>query len=244
MWWATIRTVVFYLVSVPFTLTWAAVFGLIAYMIPYPLRYYLVIGGWARVMHLCTLYILGIRVRVHGRANIPLQACVIVANHQSAWETYFLQLLFHPQSQVAKASLLKIPLFGWTFAMMKPIAIDRNNRRQAMTQVVELGSQRIAEGNSVLIFPEGTRAAPEQLLPFRQGGALLAKKAGCVMVPVSHNSGQYWRNDRFAKRAGTIDIHIHPALDAGTREPADLMASAATTIQSQLHALVGQPSGQ
>lgn len=238
MWWATIRTVLFYLLVVPFTLTWAAFFGLFAYMVPYPLRYYLVIGAWARGMHLCTQYILGIRVRVHGLEHVPPQACVIVANHQSAWETYFLQLLFHPQSQVAKASLLKIPLFGWTFAMMKPIAIDRTNKRHAMTQVIELGSQRIAEGNSVLIFPEGTRASPHQLLPFRQGGALLAKAAGCVMVPVSHNAGQYWRNDQFAKRAGTIDIHIHPALDSSTADAADLMAHAASIISNQLHGRV------
>lgn len=242
---ATIRTILFYLVSVPFTMTWAAFFGLFAFLIPYPARYHVVIGGWAKAMHAFTVVLLGIRVRVHGRENIPDEACVIISNHQSAWETYFMQHLFKPQSQVAKASLLKIPFFGWTFAMMKPIAIDRSNRRQAMAQVIEKGSERIAEGSSVLIFPEGTRTLPGQPLPFRKGGAVLAKTAGCKIVPVSHNSGEFWLNTQFAKRPGVIDITVHPAIETRDREAEDLMRDAERIILSTLRYPVaesGQPS--
>ena len=231
---AYLRTVLFYLASVPFTLIWAAFFGLFAYLIPYPARYHIVIGGWARGMHLCVVLLLGIRVRVHGRENIPNEACVIISNHQSAWETYYLQHLFTPQSQVAKSSLLKIPLFGWTFAMLKPIAIDRNNKRQAMSQVLEQGTARIAEGCSVLIFPEGTRSLPGQPLPFRKGGAVLAKSAGCKMVPVTHNSGSFWLNKEFYKKSGVIDLYIHPAIETHGRDAIDLITQAEKTILAQL----------
>jgi 1-acyl-sn-glycerol-3-phosphate acyltransferase len=210
---ANIRTVLFYLTSIPFTLIWAAFFGIFAYIIPYPLRYHIVIGGWARVIHVFTVVLLGIRVRVHGRENIPDGPCVVVANHQSAWETYYLQHVFAPQSQVAKKSLLKIPFFGWTFALMKPIAIDRSNKRQAMTQILEQGSERVADGCSILIFPEGTRSEPGKPLPFRKGGAVLAKKAGCPIIPVTHNSGDFWLNKTFAKKAGVVDLFIHPAIE-------------------------------
>lgn len=235
-----IRTLVFYLFSVPSTFLVAGVFGLFAFLVPYPTRYHVVIGSWARMMHFYTVVLLGIRVRVHGRENIPDKACVIIANHQSAWETYYLQLLFNPQSQVAKASLLKIPIFGWTFAMLKPIAIDRSNRRKAMSQVVEQGSQRIKDGSSVLIFPEGTRAKPGFPLPFRKGGAVLAKEAGCDMVPVTHNSGDFWWNDRFAKRAGVIDIYIHPPMTTNDKTPEELIAAAEKVIVSQLNELQPQ----
>ncbi len=237
---ATFRTILFYLASVPFTMIWAAIFGLFAYLIPYPTRYHVVIGGWAKVMHFFTVYLLGIRVRVHGRENIPEQACVIISNHQSAWETYYMQHLFKPQSQVAKASLLKIPLFGWTFGMMKPIAIDRSNKRQAMAQVIEQGSQRIAEGCSVLIFPEGTRSEPGHPLPFRKGGAVLAKTAGCTIVPVTHNSGTFWLNKTFAKKAGVIDIFVHPAIETKDRDPVELIAEAERVITAQLSAISDQ----
>lgn len=234
---ASIRTILFYLFSVPFTLSWAALFGLFAFLIPYPLRYHIVIGGWAKMMHVFTVVLLGIRVRVHGRENIPEEPCVIISNHQSAWETYYMQHLFKPQSQVAKSSLLKIPLFGWTFAMMKPIAIDRSNRRQAMTQVIEQGVQRIGEGSSVLIFPEGTRTEPGHPLPFRKGGAVLAKQAGCKMVPVTHNSGSFWLNKSFAKKAGVVDIFIHSPIETADRDAESLMQEAQRIVYGQLDAL-------
>ncbi|MFQ3229679.1 lysophospholipid acyltransferase family protein [Reinekea sp.] len=231
---ATLRTAVFYLFVVPFTFAWAAVFGLFAFLIPYPLRNKIVIGGWARVLHFLTVFILGIRCNVHGRENIPKQAGVIISNHQSAWETYYLQILFAPQSQVAKSSLLKIPIFGWTFSLMRPISINRAYRRQAMSQVIEQGSQRIAEGSFVLIFPEGTRARPGFPLPFRKGGVLLAKEAQCHVIPVTHNGGEYWLNDRFAKLPGTIDIYIHPSVNSVDKAADALLAEVETTITSKL----------
>jgi 1-acyl-sn-glycerol-3-phosphate acyltransferase len=191
------------------------------------------------MMHLFTVVLLGIRVRVHGRENIPDEACVIISNHQSAWETYYMQHLFKPQSQVAKSSLLKIPLFGWTFAMMKPIAIDRSNRRQAMSQVIEQGIDRISDGCSVLIFPEGTRTEPGQPLPFRKGGAVLAKQAGCKIVPVTHNSGTYWLNKSFAKKSGVVDIVIHPPIDTLERDAEVLMQEAQSVVYAQLEQLSG-----
>jgi 1-acyl-sn-glycerol-3-phosphate acyltransferase len=218
----------------PFTFAWAAVFGLVAYFIPFPLRSKIIIGGWARVMHVLTVVILGIRCRVHGRENIPARAGVIISNHQSAWETFYLQILFAPQSQVAKSSLLKIPLFGWTFSMMKPIAIDRSNRRKAMAQVVENGSMRIREGCFVLIFPEGTRTSPDKPLPFRKGGFLMAKAAKCDLIPVSHNAGQFWLNDRFAKLPGVIDLYIHPVVSSLEKETDELVAEVEKTILTKL----------
>jgi 1-acyl-sn-glycerol-3-phosphate acyltransferase len=240
---ANIRTVLFYLVSVPFTMSWAAMFCFFAYLIPYPTRYHVVIGGWAKVMHVLSIVLLGIRVRVHGRENIPDGACVVMSNHQSAWETYFMQLLFKPQAQVAKASLLKIPVFGWTFGMMKPIAIDRANRRQAMSQVIEQGSARIAEGSSVLIFPEGTRSKPNKPLPFRKGGAVLAKAAGCSIVPVTHNSGHFWSNERFAKHAGVIDLYVHPAISTVDRSAEDLISEVEEVVIGRLKDLESESGG-
>lgn len=234
---ALIRTVLFYLFAVPSTLLMGGIFSLFSFLVPYPKRYYLVIGSWARVMHILTVYVLGIRVKVTGRENIPKDACVIVSNHQSAWETYYLQLVFHPQSQVAKASLLKIPFFGWAFAMLRPIAIDRKNKRKAMTQVIEQGVERIADGSSVLIFPEGTRAKPGKPLRFRRGGAVLAKEAGCLMVPVAHNAGSFWHNDRFILNSGTVDLVIHPPIATDAHSADELMQMAEANITQTLRDL-------
>lgn len=237
---ATIRTTIFYLLVVPFTFAWAAFFGLFAFLIPYPLRSKVVIGGWARFLDVCTRYILGIHCRVHGREHIPKQAGVIISNHQSAWETYFLQILFAPQSQVAKASLLKIPIFGWTFSLMKPIAIDRSNRSKAMAQVIEKGSQRIQEGSFVLIFPEGTRTKPGAPLAFRKGGILLAKAAQADVIPISHNAGEFWLNDRFAKLPGTVDLIIHPPIQSVEKDADELLIDVESTVLAGLDTIANQ----
>jgi 1-acyl-sn-glycerol-3-phosphate acyltransferase len=234
MFMAFFRTCVFYCLALLFSFVWCLLLGPVAYLMPFPLRYHMVIGVWSVVIHFLSGTVLGIKVKVHGRENIPQQACVIVANHQSAWETFYLQHLFSPQSQVAKASLLKIPVFGWVYATCRPIAIDRRKRRRAMQQIIEKGRKRILNGSSVLIFPEGTRSAPGNLLPFKKGAAALAKAANCKMVPVTHNSGLFWRNDRFVKKPGTVEVFIHPPIETANRSAEELMVEAENIILTQL----------
>ncbi len=234
IWVANIRTFLFYLVCIPFTVVWSGFFALIAYLIPYPARFHVIVGGWSSVVHFLVWLLLGIKVRIHGRENIPDKPAVVIANHQSAWETFFLQRVFTPQSPVAKASIMKIPFFGWVFSMLHPIAIDRSNVRKAMRQVIDKGSDRIAQGSFVLIFPEGTRTSPDKPLPFRKSGAMLAKKAGCDMIPVTHNAGEFWLNDRFAKLPGPIDLYIHSAINTSEDSASDLMKHAETVVLGKL----------
>ena len=193
------------------------------------------------MLQVLAVSVLGIRCNVHGRENIPRQAGVIISNHQSAWETFYLQILFAPQSQVAKSSLLKIPIFGWTFSLMRPISIDRSKRRKAMSQVIEQGAQRISQGSFVLIFPEGTRAKPGAPLPFRKGGVLLAQHAQCHVIPVTHNGGQFWLNDRFAKLPGTIDLFIHPVISSIGKDTDAFSAEVENTIVSKLDEISDKP---
>ena len=125
---------------------------------PFSLRIrYGVVRQWARFM----VWWLGVTCRVQtvlsGVENIPAQPCVILAKHQSTWETLFMQHLFVPQVWVLKRELLWVPVFGWALALLKPIAIDRKDGRGAMRQVLAQGKQRLEERDWVVIFPEGTR---------------------------------------------------------------------------------------
>ena len=114
----------------------------------------------------------GVRYRIEGIGNLPSHGCVVVANHQSSWETIFLATLFPQLSILLKRELLKSPFFGWALALMQPIAIDRGNPRAALKQVVEQGAQRLAQNCSVLIFPEGTRVEAGQKLRFSRSAAM------------------------------------------------------------------------
>ena len=241
MWLAYLRTFIFYaFLYGPFTIAWASFCGFFAFLLPYRWRYHFVIGTWAKVMVFGTRWILGIKYRVTGLENLDGSAGVVVSNHQSAWETFFLQRLFRPQVQVVKKSLLRIPFFGWTFSLLRPIAIDRAERKASMTQILEQGVPRLRDGVFVLIFPEGTRAKPHGLLPFRRGGAVLAKAAGAPIIPVTHNSGDFWLNKRFVKLPGTIDVIIHPRIDLDEIRADQAMAEAERRIGEGLARIHGE----
>ena len=87
--------------------------------------------------------ICGIRYRVLGAENIPREPCIMLAKHESAWETLAFQAIFPPQVWVVKRELLWIPFFGWGLAMLSPIAIDRKAGPRALKQMLEQGRERL-----------------------------------------------------------------------------------------------------
>ncbi len=161
--------------------------------------------------------LLGIRPRVIGLENMPAEPCVILSKHQSAWETMTIQD-YVPNGAycvfVLKKELLRIPLLGWGLAAMKMISIDRKAGRDALDQVVKQGRERLQQGFYVIIFPEGTRVAPGQTKRYKAGGAYLATRVGCKVVPIAHDAGELWPRQAFLKRPGQITMSIGPAFDA------------------------------
>lgn len=175
----------------------------------------------------------GIKVQVDGLENIPSTPCVILSKHQSTWEVFFLQRLFMPVSTILKRELLKIPFFGWGIRLMHPIAIDRSNPRQAMVQVMQQGKQRIAEGNRVVIYPEGTRTPYGVTGNYGRSGAALAIAAGVPIVPVAHNSGYCWPAHQLMKKPGKIHVVIGKPLDTTDKNSQQLTEEVKTWIEEQ-----------
>lgn len=210
---AWLRSLVYYAVFIPATLLYSLLCLLIGPWLPYPQRFRFVTAinyfyiGWLRV---CC----GVKVRVSGREHLDnIGPYVAVCNHQSEWETIYLQLVVRPQCVVLKQSLLKVPFFGWALALLKPIALDRSQRRRALKQLLEQGRERLTQGISVLIFPQGTRVPAGQRGKFNKGGAMLAVSAGVPVVPLAHNAGRFWPGKAFIKYPGTIELRIGAPVD-------------------------------
>jgi 1-acyl-sn-glycerol-3-phosphate acyltransferase len=175
-----------------------------------------------------------VRFEVKGRENIPDTPCVVVSNHQSAWETYFMGTLFQPQSPVLKSELLMIPFFGWALRQVDPIPIDRAKPAAALKQLLVQGKQRLAKGRWVVIFPEGTRVRPGKTAPFSKGGIVLAKQAGVPVLPIVHNAGDCWPAGTFIKRPGLIVVEIGPSLDSDSLTRDQLADQTETWIRSRI----------
>ena len=151
----------------------------------------------------------GVHIEVEGLENIPHdRAVVVMANHQSQWETFFLQTLVSPQATILKRELLWVPFFGWALILLKPIAINRSQRTGALKVVLRQGKQRLDNHISVVIYPEGTRQAPGTLGKFNNGGAMLALHAGADILPVVHNSGDCWPARSMLRYPGTLKLVI------------------------------------
>ncbi len=198
---------------------------------------YRIISGWSRCVIFLSRMILGIDWRVEGREHLPDRPAVILANHQSAWETMAFQLFFPPQVHVLKRELLWLPFFGWGLALMSPIAIDRRRGHSALRFMAKRGKQRLAQGFWVVVFPEGTRVAPGEKRAYQIGGAWLAAASGAPVVPVAHNAGLLWPRYAFLKRPGTVTVRIGPAIDPAGRDPATINRLAKTWIEEQQKAL-------
>jgi 1-acyl-sn-glycerol-3-phosphate acyltransferase len=206
-----------------------------------PLVRYRVISGWSRLMVAAARVLCGIEYEVIGRANVPPDPCIILAKHQSAWETLAFQAIFPPHAWVLKRELLRVPFFGWGLAMLSPIAIDRGSRRRALRQMLEQGRARLKEGFFIMIFPEGTRVAPGERGTYQPGGAWLARNAGVPVVPVAHNAGACWRRNAFLKYPGTITVSIGPAIAPQGLEADELTRRVEDWIESEMQRL--NPNG-
>lgn len=201
--------------------------------LPFHLRYFTVTRWtlfnlwWLRVT--CNL-----RHEVSGREHIPSGPAIVMSNHQSAWETLVLQIVFPAQVWILKRELLWIPIYGWGLATMQPIAINRGSIHKSFSQIVDQGSQRLAAGLWVVIFPEGTRVPAGETRRYGLSGTLLAQAAGRPIVPVAHNAGFYWPRRSLLKRKGTIDVVVGAPIDTAGREPRELTAEIQSWIEGEI----------
>ena len=198
---------------------------------------YRVISGWSRLVMQLSKILLRIDWRVEGRENLPGRPAVILSKHQSAWETMAFQLIFPPQVHVLKRELLWIPFFGWGLALMSPIAINRARGMAALRELARRGSERLAQGFWVIVFPEGTRVAPGEHREYQLGGAWLAAASAAPVVPVAHNAGLFWPRNAFLKRPGTVTVRIGPAIETAQRDPKTINSMAEQWIEEQQKAL-------
>ena len=240
-----LRIALFYLLLSLSALVWCLICVVVAPFLSFRARYRFVVQYWCRSAVWMAKTIVGIRYDVKGVENLPNTPCVILAKHQSTWETFFLCAYFEPLSQVLKRELLRVPFFGWAIMLIKPIAIDRSNPKAALKQIASQGRERLEQGAWVLIFPEGTRIPNGQIGKFSRGGAALAVNSGLPVLPVAHNAGAYWPKDGWGKTPGTIQVVFGPALYAegeGPRAIADLNERAfAWVSQTQIEIGALQP---
>jgi 1-acyl-sn-glycerol-3-phosphate acyltransferase len=176
--------------------------------------------GWCRLGVWLGEVICGLRTSVEGLENLPDEPSVIMIKHTSTLETYWHVTVFPETTWVVKREIMYVPILGWGMRyMLDPIFINRAAGRSAVKQVIAQGKQKLAAGTWVTVFPEGTRMPPGETRRYGVSGAALAQRAGCKIVPVAHNAGDFWGRRSIVKRPGNIRMCIGPPIDPAGRDP-------------------------
>jgi 1-acyl-sn-glycerol-3-phosphate acyltransferase len=152
----------------------------------------------------------GVKIVVENRGNlVPDHPYVFMANHASSLDIWAVFVAIPRRIRlIAKKQLARIPLFGWVMWAGRFIFIDRQNG-VAARRSIELAGQRIHDGVSVLLFPEGTRTRDGTLGPFKKGGFHLAVKAGVAIVPVAlRGTRELMPPGSLLLRSGTMTVII------------------------------------
>lgn len=162
---------------------------------------------WARGSLFLLRKVVGLTHRVVGR-ELPPEPVIAAMKHQSSWDTIVGLLLFARPAYVLKRELTWIPVFGWYASRGKMIALDRKGGGAALRHLLRKARSAVAAGQSVIIYPEGTRTLPFERRPYQPGVAGLYEHLGLPVVPIALNSGMFWGRRSFIKRPGEITLEI------------------------------------
>jgi 1-acyl-sn-glycerol-3-phosphate acyltransferase len=152
--------------------------------------------------------ICGTRYEVRGRHNLPAGACLIVAKHQSAWDTFALIPLFRDPAMVMKAELGLIPFYGWFSHKFRHIFVRRDKGPSALKALIRDAQDRAAQGREIVIFAEGTRRPPGSPPDYKPGFLALYEGLKVACVPLALNSGLFWPRRSLLRYPGTIVIEL------------------------------------
>ena len=227
-----LRSLAYSLIQLVFTPVFVSIF-LCFFWLPQRQRH-LFSRGWVWTAIWLIEHVLGIRCKVIGAENIPAGACVVMAKHQSAWETIVLQKIFLGSVFVMKQELYWIPFFGWALALNPMVGINRAAGRDALRQVVSKGTARLKAGFRVIIYPEGTRISPGQKGEYKRGGAILARQSGFPISPVALNAGELWAKNAFVKRPGLVTVSIGPAIEPGDMKAEEINLRVEQWIEGEM----------
>ena len=225
------------------TFCYAIFFVIACAMLPFPRRFALV-RVWSRVLLAVLKATCRLDYRIEGLEHLPAGNHIALWKHSSSWETIAMALVIPRQVWVLKRELTWIPFVGWGIRQMHAIAIDRKSGHSAVSQVIAQGKERLAEGDWIVIFPEGTRMPRGETRRYGVSGALLSAETGALLVPVAHDAGRYWPRRGWRKRPGTIRLVIGPPVSARGRDPREVNQEVQAWIEATVARLEGRATAE
>ncbi|WP_339861985.1 lysophospholipid acyltransferase family protein [Thalassospira alkalitolerans] len=172
--------------------------------------------AWAWMTQKMLESTVGMSRRIRGQEILPDGPCILVAKHQSAWETLTFHTVVPDPAYILKKELTRIPLMGQFLLGSGQIAVDRSAGSSALKDMIKGAGQAIADRRQIIIFPEGTRTPPGSDRPYHPGiYALYRAFPDVPVIPVAVNSGMFWGRHSFIKYGGEVTMEFLAPIEQG-----------------------------
>ena len=191
----------------------------------------------------------GVRVKMEGLDNLRKGSpCIFMSNHQGSYDIFSLLGYIPFQFKwLAKKELFSIPVLGWGMSAVGYISLDRAGTRETV-EAMNRAAQKIQQGMSVVIFPEGSRSPDGCIQPFKKGGFTLAIKSKVPIVPIAiAGSRQIIPKGKMTVNPGNIRIRIGQPIETercSMKDRNSLMERVREAISSQYGMIAGAPEEQ
>ena len=170
---------------------------------------------WIRGIFTFLKYICGVTHEIRGLENITDKPIIIVAKHQSAFETFALYYYVKNSFFIHKKQLFYIPIFGQYLLKSNMVSIDRKGQSKTMRKMLVDVKVKLDEGSTVIIFPEGTRKKPKAKPDYKSGFVGIYNTTKKALQPVALNSGLFWQKGMSVIKKGNIIIEFLPKIENG-----------------------------
>ena len=159
-----------------------------------------------------------ITYEIKGKENILNKPVLVASKHQSTFDTFVLYLFLKKSVFIHKKELFYIPIFGQYLKKSSMISIDRKEGASAMRKMLKEANNKISQGYSIIIFPEGTRKKPGEKPNYKRGFVGIYNEIQTEILPVALNTGLCWPKNSFIKQPGHITIKFLNIIPAGLKK--------------------------
>lgn len=175
------------------------------------------VQSWCRYARRSARWMVGIETEVRGQ--VPAGEAIVAAKHQSFLDIIVIVSELPRPRFVMKAELTRAPILGWFALRMGCVPVERGRRQEAVARMLADVEAGRAEPGQLVIYPQGTRVAPGERLPYKAGTAALYEAMGAPCVPAACNVGLFWPRRGVMRRPGLAVVEfldpIAPGLPGG-----------------------------
>jgi 1-acyl-sn-glycerol-3-phosphate acyltransferase len=198
------------------------------------------IGLYAQIIRFGLRWICGIRLQIRGREHIAPGPAIYAGKHHCMLDVFIPFIATREPCHILKKELAWTPFLGWYAMSTGMIAIDRAGTTRTLKAMVDAARKRAAQKRTIIIFPEGTRRAPDAAPEYQPAGiSALNKALGVPIIPVATNAGLCWPARGIRFKPGLIVYEVLPSI-AGGLDRKTLMARLETDLETASNRLIAE----